>query len=248
MGGSRTMQENIDLSVIVPCFNEQDNIPVLVERIDKAVRLYGIKTEIILVDDLSKDNTWQVMQETAKKYPTVKCVHHKVNKGIVGGWKTGTEKAQGTYILTTDADLQYLPEDIPRLYREIVKDDYDLVQGWRHATEDKNFIRWAQSKVFSGMLNVMFFMHLRDIKSGFIVYKKKVLMDVLNYKSQYKHFQHLITVAAHCKGYKIKQIPVIFEKRHAGVSYLKNVPIRFILKALTDLPKAFVEYFLKRGR
>lgn len=242
------MKEKIDLSVVVPCFNEQGNIPILIERIAKVFELHNIAGEVVLVDDCSKDDTWKVMQIVSEKYPFVRCLQHEVNQGIVGGWKTGANNARGEYVLIMDADLQYLPEDIFRLYSEIKKGDYDIVQGWRHYAEDNSFLRKFQSQAFSFLLNTLFLMNLRDIKSGFLVCKREVFRDILNYKNKYKHYQHIITIAAHCKGYKIKQIPVVFDKRQFGESYLKNVPIKFILNALTDIPKAFVEFRVKRGK
>jgi len=240
----------IELSVIAPCLNEAGNITPLVERINKALNKAKITGEIILINDGSSDDTLKVMKKVGAKfnfkYRNVIIIDHKINKGIVESWKSGLNKARGKYVVTIDSDLQYLPEDIPKLYKEIKDSEFDLVQGYRTKDEERNFIRDFLSISLSFILNKIFSMNLRDIKSGFIIYKRGIFEDILNYKKNYSLFQHFITVAAHWKGYKIKQIPVIFAKRTYGKSFIKAVPVSFIIKLLRDIPKAVFEYRLKR--
>jgi phenylacetate-CoA ligase len=236
----------MEISMIAPCLNEEKNIVSLVKRINKSLDKTGIKGEIILIDDGSRDKTLEVMKKIKSKNKNLIIVKHKDNKGIVESWKSGLKKARGRYIVTIDSDLQYLPEDIPRLYNEIKNSKYDLVQGWRREDEKKDLIRDFLSKTLSFVLNKIFSMNLRDIKSGFIIYKKEVFKDILSYKKDYRLFQHFVTIAAYWKGYKIKQIPVKFAKRKHGKSFIGMIPIKFIVKVLLDIPKAYSEYKLKR--
>jgi glycosyltransferase involved in cell wall biosynthesis len=170
-----------------------------------------------------------------------------VNRGIVEGWRSGLAASKGDLVLTTDADLQYAPEDIPPLYREMVSGDWDLVQGWRKDREEPNYLRDVLSVGLSRILQWIFSMNLQDVKSGFICYKRQVFADILDYEQKYFSFQSLITVAAHFKGYRIRQVPITFFRRHAGESFIKR-PVIFSLKAATDLPKAFYEYRIRKRR
>ena len=233
--------------MVVPCFNEELNLPVLVNRINQAMGSVGIPGEIVLVSDGSRDGTGAVIDQLSRQFQNVRAVHHPGNRGIVEGWRSGLAASKGDFVLTTDADLQYAPEDIPLLYREMVTGDWDLVQGWRRDREEPSWLRDVLSVGLSRMLQWIFSMNLQDVKSGFICYKKEVFRDILDYRQKYFSFQSLITVAAHFKGYRIRQVPITFFRRHAGESFIKR-PLIFSLKAATDLPKAFYEYRLLRRR
>ncbi len=235
----------IEVSVIAPCLNEEKNIKPLVKRINKALNKARINGEIILINDGSKDKTLDVMKEIKSKTKNLILIDHKKNKGIVESWKSGLKKAKGEYIVTIDSDLQYLPEDIPRLYKEIKGSRFDLVQGWREEDEEKNLIRDFLSVSLSFILNSVFSMKLKDIKSGFIIYRREVFENILNYKKNYNLFQHFVIVAAYWKGYRIKQVPVKFAKREYGKSFIRTIPVRFTINVLLDIPKAISEYRLK---
>lgn len=244
-GGAR----DLDLSVVVPCYNEEENLRELVGRTVRAVAAEGIGSfEIMLVDDGSTDATGTVIGELAGEYPQVVPVRHQENRGIVAGWRSGFEMSKGRVVLTTDADLQYAPEDIPLLYRECDSGSWDLVQGWRKNYREKSLLRKLLSYGFSGILRLLFFLSLHDVKSGFIAYRREVLEDILDYRFRYFSFQSLPTVAAHFKGYRIKQVPITFHRRFAGASSIEW-PIIFSIRTALDLPKALVEYrFLKPRR
>jgi len=237
---------DLDLSVVVPCYNEEENLRELVGRTVRAAESEGIgRFEILLVDDGSTDTTGTVIDELAGDYPQVVPVRHPENCGIVAGWRSGFERSQGRVVLTTDADLQYAPEDIPTLFRECDSGSWDLVQGWRKNYREKSLLRKLLSYGFSGILRLLFFLPLHDVKSGFIAYRREVFEDILDYRFRYFSFQSLPTVAAHFKGYRIKQVPITFHQRFAGASSIER-PIIFSIRSALDLPKALVEYrFLK---
>ena len=235
------------LSVIVPCFNEEKNLPLLVNRINQSVGQAAIPAEIVLVNDGSRDATGSVIDRLAKQFENVRPVHHPVNQGIVAGWRSGLKASSGAWVLTTDADLQYAPEDIPALYGEMETGGWDLVQGWRKDREDPSKIRELLSVGLSRMLQWIFSMDLQDVKSGFVLYRREVFADILDFRQSYFSFQSLITVAAHFKGYRIRQVPITFHRRHAGESFIQR-PLWFSLKAATDLPKAFYEYRIQKRR
>jgi phenylacetate-CoA ligase len=235
------------LSVIVPCFNEEKNLPLLVNRINHAMGSAGIPGEVVLVNDGSRDGTASVIDQLARQFENVRGVHHPVNRGIVEGWRSGLAASRGEVVLTTDADLQYAPEDVPSLYREMASGDWDLVQGWRRDREEPSWLRDVLSVGLSKLLQWIFSMDLQDVKSGFIAYRRDVFADILDYRMRYFSFQSLITVAAHFKGYRIRQVPITFYRRNAGESFIRR-PLIFSLKAATDLPKAFWEYRIRKRR
>ena len=124
----------IELSVIVPCYNEELNLPELVVRVLRVFESGGIHGELVLVDDCSKDSTARVIREQELANPGVVVgVFHRQNQGIAGGWRSGTLAARGANVAIIDADLQYQPEDILRLYRVLMDRSVDVVQGWRSA-------------------------------------------------------------------------------------------------------------------
>ncbi|MBZ0253587.1 MAG: glycosyltransferase family 2 protein [Candidatus Methylomirabilis sp.] len=231
----------MQLSVIVPCFNEEGNLDILVGRLRACFQEHGIDGEIVLVNDGSRDRTGEVVDELARRFQNVVPVHHAVNKGIVEGWRSGLKNASAPWVCTIDADLQYLPEDCARLYAEMQRTGADLVQGWRRWHTSINWQRYLLSKGFSGFLNALFRMRLRDIKSGFILYKREAFADVMNFRGPYHAFQHFPTIAARKKGYRIVQIPVVWNQRHAGQSFIQ-MPWRFALRSLRDLPRALDEF------
>lgn len=244
-GGTR----DLDLSVVVPCYNEEGNLRELVGRTVRAATDEGVGAfEILLVDDGSTDGTGPLIGELAAEFPQVVPVDHQENRGIVAGWRSGFERSKGRVVLTTDADLQYAPEDIPMLFRECDGGPWDLVQGWRKNYREKSLLRKLLSTGFSGILRLLFFLPLHDVKSGFIAYRRDVLEDILDYRFHYFSFQSLPTVAGYFKGYRIKQVPITFHQRFAGASSIER-PIIFSIRTALDLPKALVEYrFLKPRR
>ncbi|RME03317.1 MAG: glycosyltransferase family 2 protein [Deltaproteobacteria bacterium] len=240
----------MELSIIVPCYDEEENITPLLERIEAALADFegeGHAYEIILVDDGSTDRTGERIEAAAATDSHVVACHHERNRGIVAGWRTGLSVARGRFVLTTDADLQYRPEDIPTLYRTAIETGADLVQGWRREHREGSRLRIVLSLGLSHLLNLLFGMRLKDIKSGFILYRRPCFEKILAYRGNYRHFQHFITIAAHAHGFSIRQIPIVFEKRHAGASFIQ-APLRFSLEALHDIPIALWEYRFQRRR
>jgi len=236
------------LSVVVPCFNEQYNIPELVARVLQTLERGGLTGELILVDDGSTDDTRRVIEEHEAKYPgvVVGC-YHATNRGIAYAWKTGTARARGRYVVIIDADLQYQPEDILRLYRTLLESSVDVVQGWRSAVGRERGKRYYLSRGFNYILNATFGTRLHDAKSGFVICAKEVMQDLLSYEGDYAYWQSFIMVAAHAKGYSYKEVETLFENRRAGVSFLDSQAYLVSAKSIVDVGRALWEYRLKRA-
>jgi len=206
----------MELSVIVPCLNEEANVPELVSRVGDVLRVSGIDGELILVDDGSTDGTWAAIEEHAHSHPFVVGRRHGQNRGIAAGWKTGVAAARGRLVCILDADLQYQPEDILRLKREMDVSNVDIVQGWRSSIGREKGPRFYYSRGFNAILNGAFGMNLKDNKSGFILCAREVMEDLLSYRGNYHYWQSFIMVAANAKGYTYKQVETLFENRRAG--------------------------------
>jgi phenylacetate-CoA ligase len=236
----------MDLSVIVPCLDEEGNLPALVERVGEVFRNGAAQwprgAELILVDDGSRDASPQVMAGVAARHPFVSFLRHERNRGIPAAWKTGVARAQGRLVCMLDADLQYAPEDIPRLHRELLSHEEAIVQGWRSPVGRDRGVRYLLSRGLNTVLNRVFSMRLRDNKSAFFICRREVLADLLAYRGSYYHWQVFIMVAAHHKGYAIREIETPFRPRLAGKSAFAGLPVRAVLGVLRDLPRAFVEY------
>ena len=231
----------IELSIIIPCYNEKKNIKDLVLKVLDLFNKNIIEGEIVLVNDGSDDGSSIEIKKISEQFKNVVGVSHAENLGITKAWNSGLKSSHGKYVVTIDADLQYNPEDIVRLYQEIRSDKYDLVQGWRKEYKDKNLLRKFLSRTLSRLLNILFFTRVKDIKSSFVIYKREVFFDILKYRSKFRVFQHFFILCALKQDYRIKQIPVTFSPRIRGESFIKN-PLFFSFKVLLDIPKA-VLYF-----
>jgi phenylacetate-CoA ligase len=237
-----------ELSVIAPCYNEDGNLRELVNRLQTAFKTKNIAGEIVLVDDGSKDGTGPLVDQLARESSNVVAVRHEINRGMVTGWRSGLEVSHGDLVCLIDADLQNLPEDVCRLYREIRVSGADLVQGYRSSVGRLRDSRYVLSKTLNAILNICFHMRLRDNKSGFILCRRDVLADILRHRFSYYYFQSLITVAAKSKGYTIREIETLFESRLVGRSFIPRAPVALICKVLVDILKAIYEYRISDQR
>ncbi len=235
---------HVELSVLAPCYNEAKNLPELVSRLLKVFDKKGIKGEVVLVDDASTDDTREVMQRLAKDDARITLVFHAKNKGIARAWRAGLKASSGEFVCLIDADLQNLPEDVWRLYREIKFSNADMVQGYRSTIGRLRDSRFLLSRGLNLLLNSIFGMKLRDNKSGFVIAPREVLLDVLRYRLRYYYPNSFIAVSAHAKGYSIREIETLFQNRMMGVSYLARFPVRAVLRCFIDIVPAFYEFRL----
>lgn len=238
----RQLAPSLDISVVVPCFNEELNIPELAERVLRMFDGSGLRGELVLVDDGSADRTAQVIRSHSEKDARVVGVFHRVNRGMAGAWRTGVNAARGAHVAIIDADLQYQPEDILRLYRALMDSSVDIVQGWRSSVGRERGYRYSLSRGFNYVLNGAFGMSLRDNKSGFVCCTREVMQDLLTYTGRYAYWQSFIMVAAHTKGYSYKEIETVFEDRKQGQSFLAGRAYQAAARCLVDVGTALWEY------
>jgi len=235
----------IQLSVIAPCYNEVKNVRELVRRVLGTFAKGAIEGEIVLVDDGSNDGTGDLLRELAQAHPQVCPVFHEKNKGIAAAWESGLQASRGYHTCLIDSDLQYVPEDILRLYREILYSHADVVQGVRSEIGLRPDLRYYYSRFLNFLLNVFFRMRARDNKSGFVLCRRGVLKEILEHHYRYRYFQTFITIAAVAKGYSVREVETLFQPRKRGVSFINRFPLKVITGVFIDLAKGLFEYRLR---
>ncbi len=247
-GDARSADEAIELSVIVPCLNEELNIPELTQRLRAVFEMGKFRGEVVLVDDGSTDGTATVIRRMMSETPDeVTGCFHPHNRGIAAAWRSGAAVARGKLVATIDADLQYQPEDLLRLRRTLYDHSIDVVQGYRSAVGRRKDQRYHLSRGLNFLLNGVFGMSLSDNKSGFVICAREVLLDLLTYEGKYFYWQSFVMVAAHSKGYSYKEVETLFEQRKQGVSFLEGKrSIVASAKSFYDLGAAALEYRLSR--
>jgi phenylacetate-CoA ligase len=235
------------ISVIAPAHNEAPNLGELVERLQQVFAARGLRGEVVLVDDGSTDETPSVVDRLAAANDDVVAVHHEGNRGIEAAWRSGLEASSGTLVCLIDSDLQYVPEDVWRLYREYLASPDDVIQGFRSSVaRDVGDPRYRLSRGLNFILNALFGMRLKDNKSGFILCRREVLDDILDHRHRYRYFQTFIAVAAVAKGYSVREIEVLFQERLLGDSFIQKYPMWIVGGVFADLGKAFLEYRIGR--
>ncbi|MFW5892289.1 MAG: glycosyltransferase family 2 protein [Bacteroidota bacterium] len=202
---------NIDLSVVIPLYNEEESLPELIEWIIAVVK-GRYTTEIILVDDGSDDDSWRVVMALKEKYPEVKGLRFRRNYGKSAALSTGFAYATGHVVITMDADLQDSPEEIPALYQMITEQDYDLVSGWKKKRYDPPS-KTIPTKVFNWATRRMTGIMLHDFNCGLKAYKRKVVKTIEVYGEMHRY----IPVMAKWAGFKkIGEKVVSHRKRKYG--------------------------------
>ena len=141
----------MDISIVVPLFNEDESLPHLAEWIDRVMRDHGFSYEVIMVDDGSKDNSWHVIEQLRANNPCYKGVKFRRNYGKSAALNVGFAHAQGDVVITMDADLQDSPDEVPELFRMVKEDGYDLVSGWKKKRYVSKLDSWFGSKGFASI-------------------------------------------------------------------------------------------------
>jgi phenylacetate-CoA ligase len=235
----RDKSQKILISVVAPCFNEEGSLGVFSERVSKALEKSGISFELVLVNDGSTDNTEAVLKDLASEYNMIKTVTHSKNMGIPHAWSSGIAAAKGEFVCLIDSDLQNPPEDIPRLYENMMSSRCDFSQACRSQIGRQDRVRHAISRVLNFLLNLVFRDSARDNKSGFLIGPKFALEDVLRSSSGFFYFQSLIRVVARSKGYSFSEVESLFSSRVSGKSFLTGTKtMSVILRTFLDIFRA----------
>ncbi len=181
----------MDISVIVPLFNEAESLPELEQWIDRVMKQNGFSYEIIFVNDGSTDDSWNVIRELSRTNPSVKGVCFRRNYGKSPALNTGFRRAKGDVVITMDADLQDSPDEIPELYRMITEEGYDLVSGWKQKRYDP-LSKTIPTKLFNATARRVSGIHnLHDFNCGLKAYRHKVIERIEVYGDMHRYIPYL---------------------------------------------------------
>ena len=205
----------MDISIVVPLFNEDESLPHLAEWIDRVMEEHHFDYEVVMVDDGSKDNSWKVIEQLHTKNPRYKGVKFRRNYGKSAALNVGFGQAQGDVVITMDADLQDSPDEVPELYRMIKEDGYDLVSGWKKKRYDSKLAKNIPSKFFNWTTRRLSGIKLHDFNCGLKAYRHDVVKSIEVYGEMHRY----IPVIAKWAGFgKIGEKVVQHRKREFGVT------------------------------
>ncbi len=231
----------MDISVVVPLYNEEESITELVDWIVKVMKSNNFTYEIIMVDDGSKDDSWKVIEKLQSENSNVKGIKFRRNYGKSAALFCGFDESQGNVVITMDADLQDSPDEIPELYRMIKQEKFDLVSGWKKKRRDPVLSKNIPSKFYNWTVRRMTGIKLHDMNCGLKAYRKNVVKSIEVYGEMHRY----IPVLAKWAGYKnIGEKVVVHSERKYGVT--KFGMERFIRGPLDLLSVMFISRFVKR--
>jgi len=231
--------ENKEVSIVIPAYNEADNLSHLCLEIGEAMKGITDDYEVIIVNDGSSDSTEHVVENLFKRDGRhIVGIHFRSNFGKASALKAGFGQAGGNIIITMDADLQDDPKEIPCFMAKI-KEGYDLVSGWKQNRKD-SFVKNSSSKFFNAVTSLFSKIKLHDFNCGFKAYRKEVAKGL----DLYGQLHRYIPVIVGNQGYKIAEIPVHHRKRKFGKS--KYGPVRFLNGFLDLLTVMILTKYFKR--
>jgi glycosyltransferase involved in cell wall biosynthesis len=231
----------MDISLVIPLFNEEESLPELCDWIQRVTTAHNYSYEIVLVDDGSNDNSWQVIESLSQKNPNIKGIKFQRNYGKSAALNEAFQKVQGDVVITMDADLQDSPDEIPELYQMIKEGGFDLVSGWKKKRYDNTLTKNIPSKFFNAVTRRVSKIKLHDFNCGLKAYRNKVVKSIEVYGEMHRY----IPVLAKWAGFKkIGEKVVEHRARKYGIS--KFGWERFVNGFLDLLSISFVSKFSKR--
>ncbi len=231
----------MDLSIVIPLYNEDESLRELTEWIHKVTTLNNLSYEIVFVDDGSNDNSWQVIKQLVEAEYNISAIKFRRNYGKAAGLHTGFDAAKGDVVITMDADLQDSPDEIPELFDMIKNQGYDLVSGWKKKRYDPILSKNLPSKLFNFAATVMSGIKLHDFNCGLKAYKNTVVKSIEIYGDMHRY----IPILAKNAGFKkIGEKIVIHQKRKYGVT--KYGLSRFFIGFLDLISVTFMTKFAKK--
>jgi len=201
------------LSVVIPVYNEAENIPLLLERLKEALEGLGKPFEVVIVDDGSTDGTTEILKQLKPRYPWLRVVVLRRNFGQSAAFTAGLDHARGEVIVTMDGDLQNDPQDIPRLLEKI-EEGYDVVSGWRKDRKDPFFSRRLPSILANALISRLTKVKLHDYGCSLKAYRREVIEGLTIYGELHRFIPVLVSFG----GARIAEIPVTHHPRRFGRS------------------------------
>jgi len=219
--------EEIDISVVVPVFNEEENLPILIPRLADVLNHLGDAYEMIFVDDGSSDGSRRILREMASKYPSLRIIGLKKNRGLSTALLAGMREVRGGTIVTLDSDLQSDPEDIPMLLSYL--DRYDMATGWRQKRDDP-WLKRISSKIANAVRNRLSGEQIHDSACTLRVFKRECIKDIPVFNGMHRFLSTLVKM----QGYRIIEVPVLHHQRKFGKSKynIRNRALRSFIDLL----------------
>ena len=208
------MEQRLNISVVVPLYNEEESLRELVAWIDRVATASKLSYEVIMIDDGSSDGSWAEVEQLKEQYPAVKGIRFARNYGKSAALYCGFAEAEGEVVITMDADLQDSPDEIPELYRMIMEEGYDLVSGWKKKRYDPANKR-LPSKFFNWTARVVSGIKLHDFNCGLKAYRRRVVKSIEVYGEMHRYIPIL---AKHAGFKRIGEKVVQHQERKYGVS------------------------------
>lgn len=206
---NQIQQRPLDVSVLIPAKDEAENLPELARLCGEALGKAGFTFEVVVVDDGSTDASQTVLTELEGKYPWLRHVTHRQRRGIADALRSGADAARGEVLVFYPGDLQYLPEDIPRLVAPILADEADIVTGTKQGKYEKAFV----SGVYNTLCRWLFGVRVTDLNS--VKAYRREIMDVQPLRPDWHRYMVVIAAA---EGYRLSSTPVPLYPRKAGIS------------------------------
>ena len=206
----------MDISIVIPLYNEAESLPELFKRIKAVMEQNGFSFEVIFVDDGSKDDSWQVITELKAAHPKViRALKFRRNYGKSPALYCGFKKAEGDVVFTMDADLQDRPEELPEMYHMLKDGGYDLISGWKKKRYDSKISKNLPSKIYNATARKITGIKLHDMNCGLKAYRKDVVKNIEVYGEMHRYIPYLAKNAGYTKiGEKV----VRHQKRKFGES------------------------------
>ena len=210
MAAPRVAAESaVDVSVLVPAKDEAENLPIFMQQAAAAFIGSSTRYEVIVIDDGSKDDSWAVLQRLQAQYPFLRAVRHRTQRGIADALRTGWLNSRGNILVFYPADLQFRPEDIPRLVAPILADTADMVTGFKEGKYDKAFV----SGIYNRLSRSLFDVPVKDLNS--VKAYRREIMNALPIRPDWHRY---MIVIAHFEGFSVTEIPIPLYPRNAGKS------------------------------
>ena len=226
-GPEIALSERLGVSVVIPVFDEEENITVLVERVDDVMARHGVPWETIVVDDGSRDGTLAKLRALRGGHPRLRVVRMRRNYGQTLAMQAGIDAARGEVVVTLDGDLQNDPEDIPRLLA-CLDEGWDVVSGWRRKRRDNALLRTLPSRVANRIIGALSGVRLHDTGCSLKAYRREPLQRVRLYADMHRFIPALVSVS----GARITELEVAHHPRRAGRS---KYGLSRIYRVLLDL-------------
>jgi glycosyltransferase involved in cell wall biosynthesis len=205
----------MQISVVIPLFNESESLPELMAWIDRVMQANQFNYEVIMVDDGSDDNSWQIIEQLKGSYASLKAIRFQRNYGKSAALNEGFKAAQGDIVVTMDADLQDSPDEIPEFYKMITVDGYHLVSGWKKKRYDNTFTKNIPSKIYNAVARQSSGIVLHDFNCGIKAYQLKVVKSIEVFGEMHRY----IPILAKWAGFKkIGEKVVVHQARKYGTT------------------------------